>query len=70
MDFLRKRIEVSEIVASAALVEELLHHFAALFLKHAAGDNRLWMQGVGSKCKKAALLVATAVNDVRHLRPA
>ena len=55
---------------SALLFEEGLHEFAALGLKDAGGDSGLGMESTRGEEVIAALIVLTAVDDARDLRPA
>ena len=52
------------------MLEEGLHEFAAVGLKDAGGDGGLGMEGVRGEEVIATLIILTAVDDARDLRPA
>ena len=55
---------------SALLLEEGLHEFAAVRFEDAGGDGGLGMEGVRGEEVIATLIILTAVDDARDLRPA
>ena len=55
---------------STLLFEEGLHEFAAVGLKDAGGDGGLGMESVRGEEVIASLIILTAVDDARDLRPA
>ena len=55
---------------STLLFEEGLHEFAAVRFEDAGGDGGLGMEGVRGEEVIATLIILTAVDDARDLRPA